>query len=118
MHAERKPFFIFARGQEKLVSCMPGEKKDSHEPMKVSLALSATLSWLSRSRRMFLLRFFTGSRRRCGNVYLHLCHSLAAAPIPRSRARATVSRLTVFCSSSECVELARGKAYIYMNKVE
>lgn len=117
---QKESLSFCAHGQEKLVSFARRER-DSHwaneSISRVGYTLLPRSPSRSRSRRMFLLRFFTRlSRRRCGNVYLHLCHSLDAAPC--SPSLPTPLPLAVFCSSSECVELARGKAYIYMNKVE
>lgn len=114
----RKKAFLFARTAKKNWLVLPGEKEIRIEPMKVSRAL-VTLSCLAvpvAVEECFYLDFSLVSRRRCGNVYLHLCHSLDAAPC--SPSLPTPLPLAVFCSSSECVELARGKAYIYMNKVE
>lgn len=110
----RKKAFLFARTAKKNWLVLPGEKEIRIEPMKVSRAL-VTLSCLAVAvEECFYLDFSLVSRRRCGNVYLHLCHSLDAAPC----SPVPPLPLAVFCSSSECVELARGKAYIYMNKVE
>lgn len=118
----RKKAFLFARTAKKNWLVLPGEKEIRIEPMKVSRAL-VTLSCLAVAvavavEECFYLDFSLVSRRRCGNVYLHLCHSLDAAPCPVPHHSPPPLPLAVFCSSSECVELARGKAYIYMNKVE
>lgn len=117
---QKESLSFCAHGQEKLVSFARRER-DSHwaneSISRVGYTLLPRSPSRSRSRRMFLLRFFTrlsAPLRKCLSTSLpqsRCCPMLPSLPPPPLP-------LAVFCSSSECVELARGKAYIYMNKVE
>lgn len=82
------------------------------------LLLLGTLSWLAVAEECFYLDFSL-AHGAVAEMFIYIFATVSLLPqSPSPRLSLSLSRLHVFCSSSECVELARGKAYIYMNKVE